>query len=239
MKTLLASVILLLLSTEAFAIGADLTAVSCPGDSLSAASVATLDCAGGTLVTLVATFQPAESISDLVGLDMRFDVQIDGDLDTDSNFWDFARLDPTALRTSALRPATPSRACAGYTGTWDAAGSGVVQNAAFVSTTREQVAAFAYRPPPLSVVANAKLFACTLVIDPSTQIASGGVLTGCCTHASITFSSATPRSASGLTTTPLTSGSLTTGVVSLNSSYPCQAVPVRRHSWGQLKSLYR
>jgi hypothetical protein len=55
----------------------------------------------------------------------------------------------------------------------------------------------------------------------------------------VTLTSAKPTSLSNLATMTLTPGPGPRGLVTLNSTYPCLAVPANRHTWGQLNSLYR
>ena len=70
-KTLIISAALCLFAASAFASGINLTVTACPNNTGAGNDAGTLDCLGGGIVTMLATFQPAEGIADLVGLDTR------------------------------------------------------------------------------------------------------------------------------------------------------------------------
>src|SRR5438045_2560887 len=125
-RTLLALAAILLLASSAFASGVDLSVHACPGNAGVSSDAGTLDCASGQVLTLYAVFQPVAAIPDLVEVDMRFDLVVDGDLTSDATFWNFEHNDgapnnEAGLTANRQRPAT---GCSGYTNTWSAPGAG-------------------------------------------------------------------------------------------------------------------
>lgn len=229
---------LMLIAGSALAAGVDLAVVSCAGNAGATSDIGTFDCAGGEVLNLLATFSTAESVPDLVALDMTMNLQVDGDVDlgTSANFWDFASANTDGFLLRQLRPAT---GCTGYLNTWSPAGSGAGVSAELLTPSSVRLMVYAYRPNILAVTANQPLFAVRLLIDAATEVSSGGMLRGCCLEAHLGVTTALPGTVSGDVMTPLMPGPLTNGVVTINSSAPCAAVSARRHTWGQLKSLYR
>ena len=69
-KIVLCCAAMALVASSAFASGVDLTVTACPGNAGASNDAGLLDCAGGQVVQLLATFLPNESISDLVGIDV-------------------------------------------------------------------------------------------------------------------------------------------------------------------------
>ena len=244
-KLLLTCVALCLLASSAFASGLNLTVTACPNNAGSSNDAGTLDCAGGQMVTMLATFQPAEAIADLVGIDAILYITVNGDVNTTQNFWDISPTgtgNPTGMSTDHRRPATVCAAAAGnYTNTWNVASAGSAYGAAIISPSRVRVAAQCQRPSILAVVPNQKLFGFQMTIDATTSIESGtGAALGCTSAAAVSLEQIAPGSQINLPTTVLTSPDAGSGkgqVVLFNGA--AQPVSTSRHSWGQLKSLYR
>lgn len=236
-KILLLCTAMALFVTSAFAAGVDLTVVACPGGTGETQS-ATLDCTGASgPVTLLVSFEPNEAITDLVAADMLMDLGITGgDLGSSANFWDFAVANTGGLSVSRLRP---SVGCSAFTNAWSVAGSGEGSGALIKSPTAERVAMSVFRPSNLSVAAGQKIFGIQATIDPTTAVEAGGSGVGCSMPVNLVLNQLNPGSAGGAPTTPLTSGALVGNCVSVNGGNNCAAVPTSRHTWGQLKSLYR
>ena len=94
-----------------------------------------------------------------------------------------------------------------------------------------------YRPSPLAVARDARIFVISLTMDGSTAVEAGGSNLGCPMPVTMTVEQVIPGSLSGIPTTTLSSGSQMTNYVQVNGAG--FVVPVARHSWGSLKSLYR
>ena len=236
-KLLLISAALCLLATSAFASGIDLVVGACPGIAGSSNDAGTLDCAGGATLMLLGVFQPAEAISDLVAADAILDFTVGGDLATTAKFWDLQTNNSAALNGAPGRPAT---LCVGYTNAFGVANSGFAAAAAVQSSNRVRVATTSYRPSNLNATLNQKIFAFQLLIDLSTSSeASGAGGPGCTLPIAFALEQIVPGSASNAPVTTLTTGASgpASQVVLANSG--SQPVPAARHSWGQLKSLYR
>jgi hypothetical protein len=230
-KALLPCAAMMMFATSAFAVGADLSVGTCPGDP-GVSNHATLDCALGRTLALHATFMPAEAIPDLVGLDAIVDLFADGDLSADVNFWDFES-NTAGLRLSHVRPLA---GCADYAATWSPVGSGEGIEFVRQSPSALRIGIFTYRPSNLSVVRDQKLYGFNLTIDASTSLESGsGTLAGCPKHTVIVLTRITPASTAGILLTPLVTPSVYGNQVVLND----EAVPTVRQTWGRLKSLYR
>ncbi len=240
-KILIVCAALSLYATSAFAIGCDFTLTACPGNAGTTQDMTgVLDCAGGgTLVGLI-TFQPANPLTDLVGASAVVDFTVPN-MQTTNNFWEFSVGNPAALAGAQGRPAT---GCTGYVNTFG------VANAAFGigafpknNYQYERIAIVVARPTNLVVAANSKQFCAQMTIDASTSAESGlGTATGCSTApVAMLLQSIDPSSAGGdPNATQLANPSLTAapGVVG-NGGSLSTVVPTRRHTWGQLKSLYR
>jgi len=242
-KILLLTAALALFATSAFAVGADLTANACPGNAGASSSVPSLDCAGGAVLVLNVTFQPAEAISDLAAVDCIVDLTpTGGDPNTTANFWDFGVTNSAALGGGQARPST---GCTGYTNTFSPAGSGFAAAAATQYPSnyppRTRISCLSYRPSNLSVAANAKLFGLQITVDASTSAEALGDPNGpagCTLPVGIALEQAIPGSAAGNPTTTLIDGNTPGGnIVLVNGANA--PTPTARHSWGQLKSLYR
>ena len=103
-----------------------------------------------------------------------------------------------------------------------------------------RIAAQCQRPSFLTVIANQKLFGFQMSVDASTSAEGGGAALGCGSAAGIVLEQIIPGSAVGTFTTMLTSPDVSSGqgqsVIFNGASLP---TTTSRHSWGQLKSLYR
>src|SRR5712691_11413880 len=96
-KILLTLAMMALAASASFASGVDLSVVACPGGAGASSDAGTLDCAGGASLGLMAVYQPVEALPDLAGIDVVFDMQINGDVGSDANFWDLAGVNSAAL----------------------------------------------------------------------------------------------------------------------------------------------
>ena len=239
-KLLLISAALCLFATSAFASGISLTVTACPGGAGATGSAGTIDCATGGIITMLAVFQPAEAISDLVGIDAILDVTVNGDVTGPQNFWDFAIVNAAGLGTDHRRPAAGCSVGSVYTNTWNVGSAGSAAAGLVRGPSQVRIAAQCQRPSLLAVVANQKLFGFQMTIDPSTSSEQGGLANGCTSAAGVVLEHIIPGSAGGSPTTTLTSPDGASGqgqsVIFNGASLPTKA---SRHSWGQLKSLYR
>jgi len=245
-KIVLTCAALALVASTAFASGVDLTVIACPGNAGASNDAGSLDCAGGQVVTMLATFLPNEALSDLVGIDVVYMVNVAGDISSDANFWDFAS---NANAAGALHT-KPSTGCStsgsNYTATWSPSGSGAGSLGVYPVNTGpnypsnvSRIVALAYRPTTLSVTANQKLFGMQLSIDASNSAEGGNNPTalGCTKAATVTLSEVIPRALSGNDGSSLNTTALQGQAVTFNGG----TAPVATHkkTWGQLKSLYR
>jgi len=238
MKLLLAMAALALCASTAFAVGVDLNFDACPGNA-GASQVTTIDCAGGATVTAHLTFAPAEAVADLVAVDTILDFYVTGgDINTTANFWDFATTNQNGLGLLHTRPGV---GCTGYTNTWSQTGAGVSLGALVRSPTNVRVAAGSYRPGAISTLANQKLYGYQLTLDATTSVQGGGTQGGCTLPAALVVDHAIPQSSVGTPTTTLTGPSLNPSLCAhINGDVTsCGAVPAVRHTWSELKSLYR
>ena len=241
-KVLILCVAMALFATSAFAAGVDLTFGACPGNAGATDQAASFDCSAGDVLSFFACFQPNEAIPDLAAADCIADLAVQGDLDTSASFWDFSA-NSAGLGLTHTRPAT---GCTGYTATWSPSGSGEAVAFARISPSILRMGIVVYRPSNLSVVANQKLFAFNLTIDTSTSAEGGGGTGAGCSTVPATFvlQQLNPGSAGGGATTILVTGSAATNCTQMGANGTagapaCGAVPVQRHTWGRLKSLYR
>ena len=238
-KILLLCAALCLFATSAFAVGADLTVVACPGVAGASNDAGTLDCAGGSTLVLLGTFQPAEAIADLVAADAILDITV-GNANGPDNFWDLQTVNSAALNGA---PSRPTSGCSTYNNAFGVANSGFAAAAAVQAPTRVRVATTSYRPSNLAATLNQKIFAFQLLIDLSTSVEAGvgGTATGCLNPAGIVLEQIIPGSASNAPVTTLTTGTgtVTGGLNSVIANGAGLPTPAARHSWGQLKSLYR
>src|SRR5438128_8031015 len=91
-KLLLVCATLALFATSAYASGVDLAFNACPGGTGATFDAGTQDCtATGPLSTaMYMVFQPADAALDLTAIDVTIDMQVQGDLSSSANFWDFS-----------------------------------------------------------------------------------------------------------------------------------------------------
>ena len=242
-KTLLVCAALCALASNAFAVGCDLTARACPGGAGATQDWGTLDCAGGETVQLYGTFQVAEAIPDLVGIDAILDLTVDGNVLDAANFWDLGTpgTNPGALGGSHQRPAT---LCDAYEPTWDLGNSNFATLAAVQRPDRTRIALMSYSPGEgIAVIPEQKLFGFSLTIDAATALEANatGTASGCAVGASIQLVQLFPGSLAGLPVTLLTGPNRPNGnVVTINGgALPSLPTSTTHQSWGQLKSLYR
>lgn len=245
-KVLLLAGALALVASSAFAQGGiDLSIGGCPGNAgvvgTDFSSAINAACAGGTSVTVVATFQPQENIPDLVGIDAILDAQVGGDLTT-NGFWNFDALgcNGLALGSSHVRPGGCTSPA--YTATWNLSGAGEAITAVNRGLAIERIVFSCNRPGILAVTAGQKLFASTITIDGSTASESGGTCSGCSAPFFLVWNIARPGSNGSVVPTDLgASGGAQTGVSPQLSSNGgaalCCAVPTKKHTWGDRKSV--
>jgi len=237
-KLFLVCAALALCTSSAFAVGVDLNFDACPGNT-GASQDATIDCAGAGVLTAHLTFAPAEAIADLVALDTLLDIYITGgDINSSANFWDFQITNQNGLGVLHTRPST---GCTGYTNTFSQAGAGASLAALVRTPTDIRVAAGSYRPGAISTIANQKLYGYQVTFDGSTSLQGGGTQAGCTLPAAVVIDQAIPQSSIGTPTTTLTGPNLNPSLCAhINGDQTtCGAVPAVRHTWSQLKSLYR
>ena len=228
--------LLALLALPAHAVGVDLNVVACPGNAGSSNDAGTLDCAGGSTLVLLGTFQPAEAIADLVAADAILDMTIVGDVHSTQNFWDLGTANQVALNGA---PGRPAAGCPNYVNAFGVANSGFATAAAVQAPNRIRMATTSYRINNLAVVANERIFAFQLLFDLSTSVEAnqGGTMTGCLTPMGIGVEGLVPGSASSTPVTTLTAGSASLNTVVANGGNP--PVPLAPQSWERLKSMYR
>jgi hypothetical protein len=253
-KILILCAAMALVASPAFAIGIDLTVNACGNNAGSSGDAGALDCVGGGSVTLLGAFQPAEIYNTatnggLVGVDMIFDMQVAGTLSSSGTaaFWDWDQVDgcnsTTTTTALSINHKAPAAGCTGYLNVWNVSNAAAGAAAGRRSLNTQRIAALIARPStnPANTVVDQKLFGIQLLIDGSQSLESGlGVCGGCPVAAGIVWNSCVPATFQGGPTIALTGPSLAGNCVGINSGGNlCAAVPTRRHTWGQLKSLYR
>lgn len=241
-KILVLCAAMMLCASSAFAVGADLSTGACPGVAGASADGGPIDCANFGFNTLLGVFQPAEASPDLAGIDIVIDIQVGGDVGSDASFWDFGGTEQAAIGSSHARPTGSPAPCAAYTATWQPSGSGAGSLGVARSPNVVRIVALAYRPTGLAVTLDQKLFGFQLSIDATNASENGsGVANGCSKPACFVLNSIQPRMVSGVDGANLTSGSIFGNQVTFNggTAAQCLAVPTRKQTWGQLKSLYR
>lgn len=182
---------------------------------------------------MLVSFAPQERISDLVRADAVIDLAVAGYLNTNATFWDFESVNTAALSSSHLRPL----GCASYLNTFAVTGAGSSVSGHVVSLQHIRIDLSAYRPTPVAVLAEQKLFGMQLMIDLGSSLEAGGASTGCGDAATLALTRLTPVSASGSTATAFdNTGDLLPHTVQVNPGF---IDPVARQTWGTLKALYR
>jgi len=245
-KVLVLAGLMALCAASAFAApaGVDISFNACPLNAGSAQTGA-IDCAGGGILIGLVTFAPAEAITDLVAVDtiVDFFLQTPGaDINSNANFWDFATFNQSGIGLNHLRAGTGCSTPTVYANTWNKTGAGVSLAAIVKSPTNVRLSAGSYRPDNFSATAGQNLFGYQLSLDGSTSTEAGGTGAGCTDAAIVVVQQATPQSSSGSPTTILTGPSNNVSPCSsINGGVTanCAAVPTQRHTWSQLKSLYR
>ena len=248
MRTLVLSMsILVLVSTHAVAGGIELSANACP-DNPGALPTGTVDCAGGSGLVILGTWTPNEAISDLSNLDGSLDLSVQGDLNSSSTFWNW---DPMSSCASVVRSnqARPTSGCASppYLDTWDVADAGTGIGAIQIFPSNERIVFTCYRPLPLTVAAGARLFGVQITIDGRQAVEGGGTCTGCTNTGCLVWLEGRPGSFGASNPSFLYGPDPTIGqsqaitnVFLINGAAACVGiVPVRKQTWGELKSLYR
>jgi len=235
---------LALIAGSAFAAGIDLSVNACAGNTGATNDAGALDCAGGAMFTILGTWGPAEAVTDLSNMDWSLDMQVGADLGTGAAFWNFDQI--TGCNSAALN-SSQGRASAGcstpnnYLNVWNVSGSGTAVGGGQRGPQIERIFGTCARPSAVSVTANQKLFGFQLFIDLSVSPeAGGGSCVGCTVPGCIVWNSGFPGNFSNSPMTTLDSPFLGSNVLSFNGGAAlCGAVPAKKHTWGQLKSLYR
>jgi hypothetical protein len=217
------------------AFGIALSVGTCPGDS-GASSDASFDCAAGQSVRVLGVFRPDRAYADLYAL--HSELQLVAAVAFESApFWNFDFLQgcrPDALAFSHVRPAL---GCDAYVDTWSPPGSGGSRSVFRRGANIERIVVGTWRPTALAVTAEQGLFGFQLVVDGSLSAEAGGSNCGGCPVGScVIWTEGRLENQSGVFATYYAPS-----VITLNggSGSPCLAVPARRRTWGQLKSLYR
>jgi len=222
--------------------GVDLSFNACPGNAGSV-QAGVIDCAGGGILTALMTFAPAEAITDLVAVDTIVDIFVQvGDIHSDANFWDFETTNQAGVGMNHVRAASGCSTPVVYANTWNKTGAGVSLGALVRSPGNVRLAAGTYRPDFFAASAGQNLFGYQLSFDGSTSTEAGGSQAGCGNPAEIVVQHAIPQSSAGAPTTTLTTPSnnpTPCGSINGGLTANCAAVPTTRHTWSQLKSLYR
>jgi hypothetical protein len=241
MKNFLAACVLSsLLVASAFAGGVDLTVNACPGNPGSTTDAGTLDCAGGQQLTLLVTFVPPASMASLTGFHYDLWAIVDGDLSTDATFWDFDDFNHVLLGWTPSRD-RPASGCddylAGFSGPGGSSFSGGTSHAG--SLLKLELTEF--RSPGIAIAAGQPVFAEQIRIDASTSIDAGGGGSGCSRSVCFMIPNASLQGGAGAVGIEQSVSLLASRVLTINGSdgANCFEVPVKRHTWGQLKSLYR
>jgi hypothetical protein len=248
-KVLILCAAMTLAASSAFALGGiDISFNACPGNSGAIGDVIPIDCASGAGLTLLGTWGPAENITDLVALDGIMDLYVATGLDA-ATFWDS---DPTGCNagtviTNQARPAAGCATPTAYTASWSPAGSGTAVANFYPDGVRNHTIRLSftcYRPSLLSVVAGQKLFGLQVFFDGTNAAEAGGSCAGCGDAVSFAWNEATPGSASGVNapahlTSPTGNFPGFSNCTGISAAPNCAAVPTKKRTWGQLKSLYR
>ena len=241
MKAMFLCAAMLLVVSPVFAGGIDLTINACPGIAGAVGGDAGLvDCVGGSPTIVLCTFAPNEAISDLAGLEAVLQLQVATDLDV-TNFWNMS---PTGCGANVLvashtRPVT---GCSNHLSTWSVVGSGEGAGVSRISTAGVRIAVTVFRPTPVSVAANQRLFGFQLIFDTTQSVESGGTCNGCPDPVCLVWNVGTPRRACGAGSALTTGTGFAAGVdntLRFNGSSLCSAVSARSQTIDQIRSLYR
>jgi hypothetical protein len=244
-KILFTGAAMLLVASAAFAGGIDLSVGACPGNAGSVGGeTGAVDCTadpGNELaVVVLATWAANEALTDLVGLDGLLEMQVQPDLDA-GGFWnvDPAGCGAAGMNSSQVRPAgctTPA-----YNNLWSPAGSGTAIAAIRRGPAVQRMAFTVFRPTLATVAANARLFGAQIMFNAGGDLA--GACPGCSNTVAMVFNSGKPGTAGSPATELNNSTGLSAGFsncVGFNGGAAnCLAVPTKKRTWGQLKSLYR
>jgi hypothetical protein len=164
------------------------------------------------------------------------------DATTTANFWDFSTANQAGLTLNQLRP---SNLCAYYADTWHSAPAGGLSLAAMIrSPGNVRIAAGAYRATNFNAAYNQKLFGFQMLVSTAGATQGGGSLEGCPDAVGLTLDEGIPQSATGASTTMLCNyccgfGGCTPGPPPIHVAFNDPTVGTVRHTWAQLKSLYR
>lgn len=230
--------------------GIDLSVGACP-DNPGASPSGTLDCAAGNTLAILATWAPDVDIQQLAGIEGRIFVEVGGDLETTASFWNFNSLDPPAgcgrdnLSLSEIRPSgcdAPE-----YLDAWNVPGSLHDIAAAQRSPQQLEIAFAASRPSGIAVTQGQRVFGAQLLVALHADGENG--CAGCQLPVCVYWHVGRPGSWDANEDARLDWMSAPTGygasqgisfAVGLNGGTGlCSAVPARRTTWGQLKTLYR
>jgi hypothetical protein len=245
-KVLILCAAMTVIASSAFAVGGiDVSINACPGNTGAVGDVVPIDCAGGAGVVLLGTWGPAEDIVGLTNLDGIWDLYVGAGL-ANAGFWNFdaAGCNSLALNSSQARPTAGCATPVAYTACWSLAGSGTAIAAGQTSANTVRMPFTCYRPGLLNVTAGQKLFGVQIIVDGSNATEAGGSCDGCSQPVSVAWNEATPGAAAGAAAPSALSSP--TGnfpgfgqCMGVTNSPNCAAVPTKKRTWGQLKSLYR
>lgn len=243
-RILLLATCLALLASRASAAGLDLSALACPGNTGISDDAGTLDCANGSVVELLVTFEPAEDIADFDRFDVLIYGQVaGGDLSSTASFWGpRSGWFQSGSFGVAAAPRNGMASCVGYTRALDGVAGGVAGAVNVTGATTFRIDAIGYRETALPLLANQKVLALVLRFDSAVHIPAESPLPGCNLPVCFSLQQLTPRHSDNTPATTLTTSALYGTLVSINGSggrVECALVPVRRQTWGQLKTLYR
>jgi hypothetical protein len=233
-------VLFLLFASQAMASGVGLSVNACPGNPGASTDAGTLDCAGGQQLTMLLTFASSVAISSMTGVEFEITAIVDGDLSAGAAFWDFDGVNHAGWHADRSRPAA---GCANYTDAWTGPGTSVLWGGSSHEGSVLRLEVACSRSTELAIAAEQPIFGAQVVFDGAQSVEAGGTLPGC--PLGICF--AVPYAAiyGHAARLPVVSGlgamSEFPNILTVNGTPQsgCLTVPARRHTWGQLKTLYR
>ena len=224
----------------AFSAGVDLSVSACPGNPGASGDAGTLDCADGQRLTLLVTFATSAASASLAGFHFQLVAVVDGDLTTNATFWDFDSANHAGWRPFKERPAT---GCPDFTEAMSGPSTSIYWGGLSHSANQVLLYVGCDRSSGVPIAAAERIFGAQVVIIVGTSLEAGGVTTGCSRSVCLSVPYAEALDAAGrpIGNSPLGSSAGFTNVVTINGALNanCVTVPVTRHTWGQLKSLYR
>ncbi|MGH7741280.1 MAG: hypothetical protein ACRENS_04585 [Candidatus Eiseniibacteriota bacterium] len=225
--------------------GISLTWSDCPGGATAAADYSYACSGNGDVITLVCSITPSQSISNVLGAELVVDIQSPDSALPD--WWQLGGMGSGGCRGGVLATDFDFAGNPGCTDAWNTFGFGGIQE-------------FSVGPPDHPLLSQARIKATAAVTSDHALTLSAGVhygliklvissagtvgtpaCGGCSTPACLVFNSALLRvlpPASDVTVSnPQAPGS--NWATWQGTGANCSAVPVRRSSWGSIKTLYR